>query len=76
MQIFIYVVAGLFSVLALGLIFAFVRSRESGLVLMALTYGISAGSAIALLKAWPLLAGFAVAWAIRLMGADGDPARK
>ena len=76
MHILIYVIAGLFSVLALGLVYAFVRTRQSGLLLMALAYGISAGSAIALMKAWPLLAGFAAAWAIRLMGAEGDTARK
>ena len=76
MQIVVYVIAGLFILLAAGLVAAFVRTRASGLLLIALAYAGSAGAAIALMSPWPLLAGFAAAWAMRLMGLDRDTARK
>ena len=76
MQIAIYVISVVFILLGLGLVFAYTRKRERGLLLMATAYGLSAGAAIALVKAWPLLAGFAAAWAVRLLGLDPDTARK
>jgi hypothetical protein len=76
MEMFVYVFATLFILLALGLVFTYARKRHPGLLLMATAYGAAAGAAIALVEGWPLLAGFAVAWAVRLVGLDPDTARK
>ena len=43
---------------------------------MGAEYAASAGAAIALTEGWPLLAGFAVAWGVRLMGLDPDTTPK
>jgi len=71
-QILLYVFAGVFAVLALGLCLAYYHKRHSGLLLMAITYGAAAGGAIALMQWWPLMAGFVAVWAIRLMGLDPE----
>ena len=77
MNIVIYIIAGLFIVLSLMLLFAYYRTRQPSMVLMSSTYGTTAILALMLMHWWPLLAGFAVAWALRLMGLDpgtrGEP---
>ena len=70
MHIVIYIVAGVFLVLTLGLLFTFYHSHHPGTLLMALAYGASAGAAIAFVEWWPLLAGFSIAWGLRLTGLD------
>jgi hypothetical protein len=75
MDIAIYVVSGLFIVLTLALLFAYWRLRQPGLVLMATTYGSAAALSILFVEWWPLFAGFAIAWVLRLMGLDPVPAR-
>ena len=75
MDIVIYVLSGLFAVLAFALAFAYWRTRQPGLVLIATTYGSSAMLAIMFMAWWPLLAGFALAWVLRLMGLDPIPDR-
>ena len=72
-DIVVYIVAALFIVLAVGLIFAYIRERQPGTLLMGLAYGTSAGVALALMKWWPLLAGFLIAWVVKLMGLDPGP---
>jgi len=37
---------------------------------MAVAYGASAGAALALMAWWPLVAGFIIAWALRLSGLE------
>ena len=76
MDIVVYAFSALFIFLALGLVLTYWRRRETGFLFMATAYGASAGAAIALAEGWPLLAGFAVAWAVRLMGFDPDASRK
>ncbi|MGQ0752847.1 MAG: hypothetical protein ACT4PS_20180 [Betaproteobacteria bacterium] len=75
MDIAIYIFSGLFIVLALALLFAYWRTRQPGLVLMATTYGAAAALAILFVEWWPLFAGFALAWILRLMGLDPVPDR-
>jgi len=75
MDIAIYVFSGLFIVLTFALFFAYWRTRQPGLVLMATTYGSAAALAILIVEWWPLVAGFALAWVLRLMGLDPAPDR-
>jgi hypothetical protein len=71
--IVIYIVSGVFLVLAIALMFAWYRTRHRGLALMAATYGAAAGLALLHMHWWPLAAGFALAWVLRLMGLDPVP---
>jgi hypothetical protein len=72
----IYGLAGLFMLFALAMLFAFYRERHLGVLLMAVAYGVSGGLAIALGHWWPLVAGFVVAWLLRLLGLEpGGEAR-
>jgi hypothetical protein len=73
MDIFIYVFAGLFLLLALGLIFGYFRTRHPGLVLIASCYGTGSVLSVMLMHWWPLAAGFALAWMMRAMGMDPGP---
>ena len=75
MNIVIYVFSGLFLLLTVALLLAYWRSRHPGLVLIATTYGSAAALAILLVEWWPLLAGFLLAWVLRLMGMDPVPDR-
>lgn len=73
MEIFVYVFAGLFLLLALGLIFGYYRTRHPGLVLMASCYGTASVLSVMLMDWWPLVAGFVLAWMMRMMGLDPGP---
>lgn len=73
MDIVIYIVSGLFLLLAAAILFAWYRSRHGGLALLAATYGAAAGLALLYLHWWPLAAGFAMVWVLRLMGLDPVP---
>ena len=69
-HIVVYIVGSIFLVLALGLTFAYIRERQPGTLLMAAAYGASALAAMVLVEWWPLVAGFIVAWAFKIMGLD------
>ena len=75
MNIPLYIVAGVFAVLTLGLVLTYSQRRRLGLLWMAAAYGCGAGAAIALNVWWPLALGFAAAWALRLLGFDPDTTR-
>jgi len=70
MIVVIYILSGLFILLALALLFAFYRSRHPGTLLMGAAYGAAAALALLLMHWWPLVLGFVSAWALRLMGLD------
>jgi hypothetical protein len=70
MQIVIYIVAALYLLLAAALLFTYYRTRHPGPLMMALTYGSTAGSALLLMHWAPLLLGFIIAWVLRLMGLE------
>lgn len=76
MNLVIYIVSGLFIVLTLALLFAYYRTRQPGLVLIGSTYGSAAVLALMFMEWWPLAAGFALAWVLRLMGLDPGPGRE
>ncbi len=80
MDLFIYIMSGLFILLALALLFAYYRTRQPGLVLMSSTYGSAAILALMLTHWWPLAAGFGLAWVLRLLGLDpglkGEPKKE
>lgn len=70
MTILIYILCGLFVVLAAALVFTWWRGRHPGALLLALTYLFAAALAAMMQEWWPLVAGFLSAWALRLMGMD------
>jgi hypothetical protein len=76
MNLVIYIVSGLFIVLTLALLFAYYRTRQPGLVLISSTYGSAAVLALMFMEWWPLAAGFALAWVLRLMGLDPGSGRE
>ena len=75
MHILIYIFAALFIALGLGVLFAYYRTRQTGLLFMALAYGAAAGAALARMEGWPLLVGFVVAWLVRFAGLDPEVPR-
>ena len=76
MEIVIYIIAGLFLLLAVGLLFGYYRTRYPGLVLMASCYGTASVLSVMLMHWWPLVAGFVLAWMLRMMGLDPGPGSK
>ncbi len=70
MQIIIYVFSGSFILMAVALMLTFRSTRHRGTLLLSLTYAIAALVAIILTQWWPLLAGFAIAWGLKMMGLD------
>lgn len=76
MNLVIYIFSALFILMALAMLFAYYRSRHLGMVLMSITYGASAVLALMLMHWWPLAAGFALAWLLRLIGLDPGPNRE
>lgn len=77
LSVIIYGLAALFIALALGLLFAYYRTRHPGTMLMGITYLASAGAAIGYKQWWPLVVGLVLTWVIRLTGLepriDRDP---
>jgi hypothetical protein len=69
----VYCFAGLFVSMGLALFFAFARKRHYGLLVLGITYTSSAILAIVTKEWWPLVAGFALAWALRAMGMEPEP---
>ncbi len=72
MEIIIYLFAASFIFMAAALMITYRRTRHYGVFLLGLTYGASAGLAIALTHWWPLVAGFVLVWILRLLGLDPD----
>lgn len=70
MTIAIYVIAALFIVLCVALIFGYRRTQHAGLLLMSIVYGTSALLALWKVHWWPLAGGFALVWAMRLLGME------
>lgn len=66
----IYIFSGVFLLLAAALVFTWWRGRQTGALLLAVTYALAAGLALWIAAWWPLLLGFLSAWALRLMGHD------
>lgn len=69
-NVVIYVFAALFAALAVGLIFAYYRTRHPGTLLMGVIYLSSAAAAVGYMRFWPLIVGLILTWVIRLMGLE------
>lgn len=76
MEILIYVFSASFVFMALALMITYRRTRHYGIFLLGLTYAASAVLAIVLTHWWPLVAGFALVWVLRLLGLDPDVSRE
>jgi hypothetical protein len=74
-HVVVYIFAGLFILLALGLLFAYYRGRHPGTLLMAAAYGAAAAGALAYMSWWPLVLGFAIVWLFKLMGLEPGSGR-
>ena len=72
MHIVIYFFAASFAFMALALMFTYQRTRHYGVFVLGIAYGTSAALAIVLMHWWPLVAGFALVWVLRLLGVDPD----
>lgn len=70
MELIIYIFSASFLFMAAGLLLTWHRIRHAGILLLALTYCASAVAAIVLVQWWPLLLGFALVWAWKLLGLD------
>ena len=75
MQIIIYFFAASFVFLAAALLLTYKRTKHYGVFLLALAYGAAAVLAVVLTHWWPLVAGFALVWLLRLFGLDPDTQR-
>lgn len=76
MEIIIYIFSASFIFMAVALMITYQRTRHYGVFLMGLAYGASAVLAIVLTHWWPLVAGFALVWVLRMLGLDPDTQRK
>jgi hypothetical protein len=76
MQIVVYLLSAGFFFLSAAMMFAYHRTRHYGLFLIGLSYGGAALLAAISGQWWPLVAGFVIAWALRVMGLDPDAVRK
>jgi hypothetical protein len=66
----IYLFAAGFLLMAGMMYFAYFRSRHFGLLLMATTYAVSGLLAYSLRHWWPLVVGFVLVWALRMLGLE------
>ncbi len=76
MELIIYLFAASFVFMAVALFMVYRKTRHYGVFLMGATYGVSAVIAVMLKHWWPLVAGFALVWVLRLMGLDPGPGKK
>ena len=70
MDIIIYIFSGLFALMAVIVMFGYFRTGHLGLLLMSLVYGASAALALVLMHWWPLTAGFALVWLMKMIGLE------
>ena len=75
MSIFIYIVAGIFIVLPIGGIYSYTQTKHRGLLIGSLVAIGFSVLAIVLVRWWPLIAGFAALWGLRLLGLDPSSPR-
>ena len=69
----IYVLAGFFILFGAMMFYVFYRERHFGMLLMAMTYTMSGLLAIVLPHWWPLIAGFVMAWMLKMLGLEMGP---
>ena len=69
----VYVFAVLFVALGAAMFYVFYRERHFGMFLMGMTYSMSGLLAMALPHWWPLVAGFVMAWMLKMLGLELGP---
>jgi hypothetical protein len=69
----VYVFAVLFIGLGAAMFYVFYRERHFGMFLMGMTYSMSGLLAMALPHWWPLVAGFVMAWMLKMLGLELEP---
>ena len=69
----IYVFAVLFVALGAAMFYVFYRERHFGMFLMGMTYSMSGLLAMVLPHWWPLVAGFVMAWMLKMLGLELEP---
>ena len=69
----IYFFAVLFVALGATMFYVFYRERHFGMFLMGMTYSMSGLLAMALPHWWPLVAGFVMAWMLKMLGLEMGP---
>lgn len=70
MNIIIAIFSTFFAFMALAVMFGYFRTGHLGLLLIALVYGASAVLALVLVHWWPLTAGFALLWVMKMIGLE------
>jgi glucose dehydrogenase len=70
MALVIYIISGLFILLAVALMFGYRKTQHAGLFLMSIIYAASATLALWKMHWWPLAAGFALVWIMRMLGLE------
>jgi hypothetical protein len=69
----IYVLAVIFIGLGAAMFYVFYRERHFGMFLMGMTYSMSGLLAVVLPHWWPLVAGFVMAWMLKMLGLEMEP---
>ena len=73
MVILLYAFATLFIFMAVVMLFTYQRTPQRGVMLLGVTYGVSAVVALVLMQAWPLFVGLLVVFGLRALGFDPAP---
>ena len=73
MVVLLHIFQGIFALMAVLTFFGFVGSRNLGLLLGSVAYGAGAYASFSMDIWWPLIAAFASAWVLRLLGLDPSP---
>jgi len=68
----LYALSAIFILLSFFMLAAYSRTRHKGLLIMSICYGAGGLASGYLLSWWPLMAGFAAAWVVRVLGLDPD----
>ena len=70
MAILLHIFQGLFALMAMGTLFAFISSRNLGALLASLAFGVGVYASFSMNIWWPLGVAFASTWILRLLGLD------
>ncbi len=72
MNIVIIIFSVLFILISLAVLFAYFRSGHLGLFLIGFTYGAAGVVALLQMHWWPLTAGFALVWVMKMIGLEPE----
>jgi uncharacterized membrane protein (UPF0136 family) len=69
-DIIVFILAAISILLAVGGLAGYAETRHPGLLLSSIVSILFSSLAIYLIEWWPLVAGFAINWGLRLLGLD------